>query len=70
MLLLAVAALLLWRRHKHKQSTTAGDIGLISVSLQNDDLAENFGSVGDKVCQHESKDEVSAPDLTVRWNSL
>ena len=56
MLLLVVVALLLWKRHTHKQSTTAGDVGLLSVSLQNDDSAENYGSLGDNVCQHESTD--------------
>ena len=55
-MLLLVAALLMWKRHTHKQSTTAGDVGLLSVSLQNDDSAENYGSLGDNVCQHESTD--------------
>ena len=62
--LLAVVALLLWRRHKQRQqSISAPGVGLKDVLLPKDGMGGNSDPRDDSIWQHDLAEEAPTPGL-------
>ena len=62
--LAVVVAFVLWRRHKHGQSTAASDAGLNAALLPNDGMGGNSQPLDDSIWQHDPAEEAPAPGVT------